>query len=713
MDGTASDAPLAASLPGNALDRAVLVPALALAALVIVLSATASLRVPLHSVVTPVAGFFAVGLAVQGWRWLRGPLARPLALLGLLAALAAWLVLAEYAGKWLPTPADLLGPQPDSWSYQAFADYLDHYPRGRTSGMPMVDEFGAHLGEARFAASALLAFLHDLPVLADVPTTRLTFCLLCLGVYFFSMLALGRAYIGYAGWPLPLLAAFLATAGGWLGRLVMAANYDNLIFAALTPALLALCCGPRTSSDGPVVRWRVAAAIALLSGAMLYNYPEGLALLGILCLPLVVALVGFGSKGRRHERWMEIGVGGLLGVGLALPYLPTFGAYLHNQMTLGLKVGPVLRPYEGLLPGLLGGSRLAAAFALGDELQTIPVRLVSNLLPLGLLALMIPGVGLIARRQRWFPWVALPLTILCLWQNVGKHYDYGTFKVLLAANWWIYPAIAAGVFRIAERGRFSTAATAILTGVLLLSIGAVKRDNRLRLPTITLTDRVKPLQELSTLRFVTGQSPVLLSLDDGFDHLWATYYLRGLPLSARLQKSYLAMPHIAPYLASGVFPPPESCPFLLVAGHRPNALWQNSRFSLVPATAVYLEELENPTNGLETIGGQRFLWVGTQPATFRFFVLRGGRYALSAARFELGPSLGGKPAAHVAVTDADGTHSVEIITGTSSLPIALAAGDNAVVLRCLDTPVPLTPGGDQRELMLGILAPDVAANPAP
>ena len=157
----------------------------------------------------------------------------------------------------------------------------------------------------------MFAFLHDLPVLSDVPTTRMTFTLLCLAAHFFSMTALGRVFVGYTGWLMPLLAAFLSTAGGWLGRALLAANNDNLIFSALTPALIALCCLPR-GAGGPAVRWRVATAIALVFGAMLYNYPEGLALLGVLCLPLVAALVWRGADGKfQSGRWLEIGGGGL------------------------------------------------------------------------------------------------------------------------------------------------------------------------------------------------------------------------------------------------------------------------------------------------------------------------------------------------------------------------------------------------------------------
>ena len=57
----------------------------------------------------------------------------------------------------------------------------------------------------------------------------------------------------------------------------MAANYDNLVFAILTPALLALCCVPRRAEGDATtaVRWRFTASVALLSAALLcLVYPE-------------------------------------------------------------------------------------------------------------------------------------------------------------------------------------------------------------------------------------------------------------------------------------------------------------------------------------------------------------------------------------------------------------------------------------------------------
>ena len=379
-------------------------------------------------------------------------------------------------------------------------------------------------------------------------------------------------------------------------------------------------------------------------------------------------------------------------------------SFLHHEIGCGSGAGS--RPGEGSLNGLLGGNRLAGAFALGNELPGVPGRVADNVLPLVLLALVALGTWRIARRLRWFPWVTLPLTGLCVWQNVAKQYDYGTFKILLMASWWTYPALSAGLLQVTERIGTCAPGRVALAGALL-GVCTVKLTHCRSLAAVEMAARFQAVEEVAALRFVTGQSPALLALDDNFDYLWATYYLRDLPLGTRQQKGYLAMPHIALFLAQGLIAAPETCKYLLVAGVRAGALWRNSRFSLVPASPVYIEDIQNPANGLEMLKGRRFLWVGTQPATFRIFAARAGRYDLSATRLLLVTPRAGGSVVHLGVPAAAGPRTVQVVAGDISIPLTLASGENEGVLRGLDTPVPPPPGGDSRVLLLGVLGPEV------
>ena len=632
-------------------------------------------------------------------------------LLGLLAIFAAWLVLALYSARLWPSAGDLLSLHPDNWSYQAMSDYLDHYKRGRVDGMPMVDEYGAHLKGSRFATAGLVAFLEDLPILHDVATAHVLFVGGLLVVHFFSMLVLGRALIDRQNWWVPLLAAFMATAGGWLSNAVTAGNYDNLIFAAFSPALLALLC---QRADGSSFRWPLVAAGALFVAALLYTYPEGMALLALLAAPLAVNFLwlGGGWKATR-SRWAELIGMGVLGVLLTAPYLPTFVFWLRAQIMLGT-VATGVRPMEGFFAGLVDNHRFPGFFALGEELPRSSYQPVDSFIPLCLFALLILGTYALGRQQRWFAWVALPFAGLLYWQNVSKHYDYGTYKILICSAWWGYPAVSAGLWWIFRRFAWPQPLQVGVVAALLFGMGWEKYEHRIVAPPLTSDSRVKAWTDLRTIHFVTGQAPVLLALDEEIDHLWATYYLRDLPLATWQQKGYLSMPHIAPLLARGIAPSPVDCQFILVSGSRPDALWQNSLFSLLRRTSLYIASIQNPPNGVESLDGERFLWLGTQPATFQVIAAQPGSYELVATVIGVGPSSPDKARIAVEITDAEGTHTAEVSAGVHSLPLSLALGENAVKLRCLGTPQPGLHNGDSRELMLGIKGPAVSPTiPAP
>ena len=414
----------------EALDRAIFAPSLFLAGLVIVLAGSASLCVPIHRVAGSLECLLALVLAVVLWRWRQPRTARQMVLLAVLACLAGWLTLANFAGSFTPAPGDLLSFNPDNWSYQAMADYLDRYPRGKGDNMPMVDEFAVSLSGTRFATGSLLAFLEDLPVFHDVAAAHLLMIMLFLATHFFAMLALGRALNGRTGWGMPLLGATLSTAGGWFCDAIAMANSDNIVFLSIAPALLALLC---PSPGRSPLRWRTVAAGVVLLSAMLYNYAEGVVLLGILASPLVVVLLWPGADRRAaFARWAALAVIGIGGLLLTVPYLPTFYRFLRNQVSAS-HIPAGARPGEGYFVGLLNNHVLPASFALGEEIGGSSYRWVNNLLPVCLLALLGMGAYALNRRQRWFAWVVFPFAALFFWQNVLKRYDYGSYKVLICS----------------------------------------------------------------------------------------------------------------------------------------------------------------------------------------------------------------------------------------------------------------------------------------
>ena len=104
---------------------------------------------------------------------------------------------------------------------------------------------------------------------------------LCLTVHFFAMLYLGRAVLGsFVG---AAFAAFLATAAGWMSNALVLANYDNLVFLALVPALVGVLVRLEAARQGFPVALSLAGG--LLLAALVYTYAEGVPIIGVLLLP--------------------------------------------------------------------------------------------------------------------------------------------------------------------------------------------------------------------------------------------------------------------------------------------------------------------------------------------------------------------------------------------------------------------------------------------
>lgn len=548
----------------------VLWPPLALAAVTALLSDWACIGRPL-SIVLP--GFWLAALAM-GFTFLWSAFRRREWLVWALAIFSAWAVLLDVTGR-----ADghaVFSFHPDAWSYQCLADYLYHYPRGSVSlDMPLADQAGSCMKDTRFGASSLLAMLSHVPGVpeqAGIWFSQHALCWLLLIVHFFAAVYFAGAL--FRSRTLAFAAAVLGTAGGWLGNAVITGNYDNLLFMALAPAWLGLAaryCAGRLSAS------QFAYAGALCLAALFCAYPEGFALLTILSLPLLAGVCLRGAKER--ERLVPLATASAVFLLLVLPYLPTFFVFMKVQLHAGTQGINASRPGIDNFTGLLKAARgLPAAFALGDEFPRSPARLLHGLLGLGLCALSGLGAWTLRRAQPWFPWLAACLAALWLWQDVFARYDYGTYKVILCASWWIYPALTAGLDRCLRRwGELTVLAGA---AIVLLSIAAAKQQDR-QFRVWQGHYALEPLSELVQVDQATGHAPILLGVDNNFEYLWAIVFLRSHPIRLAQKRSYLAMAEF--HVPDG--PPLEDCKQELLSGARPGALWHNDRFSLMPYPA--------------------------------------------------------------------------------------------------------------------------------
>ena len=120
---------------------------------------------------------------------------------------------------------------------------------------------------------------------------------------------------------------------------------------------------------------------------------------------------------------------------------------------------------------------------------------------------------------------------------------------------------------------------------------------------------------------------------------------------------------------------------------------------------VMIERIDNP-NGVETVEGKQFLWIGGGPTVFHVRAERAGEMWLT-GRVVLGPSVTGLPVRHLRVSNDDGfSRTMAIVGGDQVFRVPVPAGTSRILITPLDPPhLARQPNGDARPLIVGISAP--------
>lgn len=680
----------------DGLEAWLLIPPLTLALLVAVACGWVSLGIPLQPLI---AVFWrAAPLVIFAIIWVRGgvKITRGFMAFALAAACTIWAVLADVKGQLFFS--DVLSYHPDAWGYAAMADFFRHYQRGQElKGIPMVDLFGCTLQNTRFGSASILAFLNEARWLGGAAAVHRVFYIVCLAVHFCSFCYFTRGLS--RSWAVTVGAAGLGTGTGWIAHVITLGNYDNLLFVSLSPAWLGMLMRFAQGRLPPAV---FIPGSGVLLAALFEAYPEGCALLALLILPLGIQLLARAFKTPAHG-W-ALAAAALLTIILVLPYLPTFISFLRSQIATGKSTAGVLRPGSNNFLGLLDSNWFPAIFALGEEFTKSSFRWFNCLLPLFLCACTAGGVRLIGKELRWFPWTAIPLAGLAIWQGVVWRYDYGLYKVILCAAWWIYPAIAVGYWSLARRLTTRFWGLALLAAALGAAIIIEKWEDQ---PSTVWrsTYSMAPIRSLTHIDDVIGHDSVLLEIDNDFEFLWATLFLRNHAVGATTMRSYYGV------FASrrDLFPQPKDCRYALVSGRQPGAVWQNQRFSLIPNRGAFLSVIINPP-ATEPLDPRALFWLSGQQTMLTITAMQPGAYELRAGRWALGPVIpGDNTKRQVRVIDSSGTREISLTIASDGslpppvIPVQLKTGENHIALRGLDRlTVAVTPGGDARELLLGI-----------
>jgi len=576
----------------------------------------------------------------------------------------------------------------DTGNYVTLAQYYLRYPDGTDSGLSPIDQYASTFSGERFASLSVLGiftrFLNGDAGLALVP---------------FSGFLLVNVFAGFATLvrylrcraPISLLAGIFAVFLGWVPNMLYAGSLDNAFFIALLPFFLV-----RLS----LMLWgrinvRSILGLGVCGAAVVYTYPEGLALSTIIFAPVFLRVLQL--AGCRRFGYIKLGLAVFLTLVLVLPYGQTFFSFLLRQINVSnhLKVG------DSIFPGLVKRAFLPSVFALGEEFPGVVLHTQDTLLSIALVLFMAVGLVRWYRHNSAFVWAFFLFFCLVLWQAVLNRYSYGLYKVLTIGSILAIPAIFAGVegFYFRCTGRFRHAGPLILGCLLTLLVAAVVWRNYNFTPK-WLRVSLEPYSDLKRLRPVTRDGPVCLMCDNDFDQQWARIYLRDLPQEMRFERGIDLFPAVM--LAKKE----TSAQFFLVNRKMEGAVWANSKFWLVPITreTAPIVAVDSP-NGIEDVQGAAFTWLSDQPTSFVIDSLRDGPAILWAGKVRIGSSRPEDPIRTVIIRDANGTTEHQVKDGKDAFYacLFLKKGLNHLGMWCAEKPTVKRLGnGDKRVLLLGL-----------
>lgn len=663
------------------LDAAFGIPII-LGLMILALVGLASTGIRLQPFYLPLA--IGSSLIFAAWVW-RYPVTLVIMVAG---ALCGSLLMMFVSGKFWPWPYISLNP--DAWSYGAVGSYLSDFPRGQITGMPLIDQWASHLRNTRFASATLIACISNFLGPQNIFYAHSAFYAICATNLFCSIKVLGRA-LGLTSYG-QTFAAILSVLGGWTQNSIVVASYDNLLFLSLAPAVIALVLELQA---GHISSASFFAYGSILAAALGCVYPEGLAIFIALAFPFVL-YSGLWCIFASKRLLLFVGTSLMASV-LCGKYLPLLIPLVRSQLASVHNGG--IRSGEGYFPGMQGLRLLPSFFGLGSEYPERPFSIFLCMLPAISFFLVLYGAWTVGKKVVWYPWIALSLSVLLVWQVCFERYSYGAYKVVFAAEWWIIIAIVAGIDQICRGPRKAMYASLGMLSWILFA--EVQREHlRIKRSDIDLAS----VSQLTEIEKIDRKKTIFVELSSEFDQLWALAFLKNEALVLAEPEGYLAMPHVQKYLGSGRPVDSSQTGYALRYGRSRYGVWTNGRYSLELAKEASILRIDNP-NGVEQLDGEEFVWIGkSRSTTLNIRVRKAGTFLLTFDRAIIGPSGINNRSRSLEVIDYSGSRLITVNEETRSFSLKLTTGFNSILLRCDDQPSSrkIRVGDDPRELYLGL-----------
>ncbi len=583
---------------------------------------------------------------------------------------------------------EFLSTYPDPWNYSVFAAYLQHPTLATGAGFQLILSIGSLFFGTRYGTSSLLALL------AEISQTDT-----CRSAPIYAFMVLVQTGVGFtllaralrAGPLLSLGAGLFGVAMGWVPEILKIGNWDQVLFVSFIPfILLRIRFLTFQTSRMPGIL-----ALGLCLGAAVFAYPEGLAISGVIYLPMLVWRLVKGKYLLEKIRRLAIGTGVALLVSSV--YLPTFVSFLLSQISGS---GALLA--RGTFGGLLSRRWLPAVYCLGEQL---PLATLHKLKRVELIVpLLFVGLTFLALGAWWKKRDAILVTIpafllLVLWQAVLVSYDYGTYKVLTMFWPIMVVAIFVGMSRLLAWRRGFAGLVAVVAFCALMAEAVSVEVGGFRYAPWRQERRINPFFELTSLKKILGNAPVCIRTESWFNQCWALFFLRGNKVEVPNPLLFLRG-FFSAIKADTTEPSKEA--LILTDEKKLPSVWHNEIFSLLEHLGpVEVMTIDAP-NSVETIEGDSFIWLDNRFADLTV-QSDGDRQAVLVIReCWPGPS---RP------SDTNRTLIVEVNSAKTEvrtspnlkIPLTLKKGKNLVRLSCKELPtINKLSSSETRTLLLGI-----------
>ena len=582
---------------------------------------------------------------------------------------------------------------PDPWAYTAFATYVQNPVAAIGAGLQPILSYGRVLMGTRYGTAGLLAFFAE---------TSGTDPCRSAGIYAFLVLVqtgLGLtllARIFGVGRILSLCTGLFGVSIGWAPEILKVGNWDQILFLSFLPFILLRI---RFATFQTSRRLGIL-ALGLCLGAALFSYPEGVAMSGVIYLPLLVFRLLRRGGILRKIRKLAVAAG--IALLMSSVYLPTFVSFLNRQIS----TGKTLTPGNGTLSGLLSARWLPAVYGLGEQPPSMSLNKTELIVPL-----LFVGLSFLALRAWWRKKDGILLTVpvfflLTLWQAVLLRYDYGFYKVLTMFWPVMVVAIFAGMSRLlawSPPGLARSVVAVALCGLLIKALS--DQSEKFRYASWHQERQIDPFRELTSLKRISGDAPICILTQSWFNQMWAVFFLQDYDLMVphplgNLKYTPGGLHDLSAEKTMGTF--------VLSDERKPGSIWHNEIFSLQNHLEVELLGIDAP-NSFETVQGDSFIWLNNQLTDLTIESDADRQTFLMIRECWPGPS---RP------EDTKRTLIVEVndkkaeVPASSNLkvPLMLNQGSNLVRLSCKETPtVDKLPSGDTRTLLLGIKGFSVTA----